>query len=218
MNLRANDKLFLLDFDEMQIVGAKLPSIGQVLRVFLYNLRKVKLGVSKSANLVIKEVEVLWCKARIPTRGFDKSVKKIVSIYNIWHGLKKNWMRQTSAQRKNEQDFVDKLDDLFDIAHANAMDIIKIEEDKQFLINQRKKGRPGSMVGGDQVLAKKENRKVRRQEIENRKFEKHNVSFPGTFCQKSRYGVLINNFKLEKLQIFGHYSVFGKFEVIEKLS
>ena len=41
------------------------------------------------------------------------------------------------------------LDDLFDIAHADALKMIKIEEDKLFLISQRKKGRPGSMSGGD---------------------------------------------------------------------
>jgi hypothetical protein len=43
--------------------------------------------------------------------------------------------------------FVSKLNDLFDIAHVNALQLISLEEDKQFVINQRKRGRPGSMCG-----------------------------------------------------------------------
>lgn len=206
MNLRAKDKLYLLDYDEMQIIGAKLPSIGQVLRVFLYNVRKVKLNVRRSANLVIQEVEILWRKARIPTRAFNKCVEKIVSLFNIWRKLQKNCKRQTPVQKKHEQDFLDNLDDLFDIAHANAMDTIKIKEDKLFLINQRKKGRPGSMIGGDQVLADKEKRKVRRQEIENRQLEIHNTSFSRTYNFKKKMTFYI----LFKLSFF----VYSYWEII----
>ena len=36
-------------------------------------------------------------------------------------------------------DFQDKLGDLFDIAHANALEMIKIDDDKEFLIAQREK-------------------------------------------------------------------------------
>ena len=51
--------LFLIDLDESQITDAKLPSKGQVLRVLFYNMRKVNLVLRPSANLVIKEVDVL---------------------------------------------------------------------------------------------------------------------------------------------------------------
>ena len=54
------------------------------------------------------------------------------------------------------------LDDLFDIAHADALKTIKIEEDKLFLISQRKKGRPGSMSGGDRKLLKRERNQASR--------------------------------------------------------
>lgn len=49
---------------------------------------------------------------------------------------------------KNAQ-FVSKLDDLFDIAHADALDLFSNEEDKAFLVAQRQKGRLGSLVGID---------------------------------------------------------------------
>lgn len=47
---------------------------------------------------------------------------------------------------KNEEEFVNKFDDIFDIAHTDALNIIKIESDKQFLIAQRTKGWPGCML------------------------------------------------------------------------
>ena len=43
-----NQKLFLIDHDEIPITGAKLPSNGQVL---FYNMRKVKLLLRSSANI-----------------------------------------------------------------------------------------------------------------------------------------------------------------------
>lgn len=52
---------------------------------------------------------------------------------------------------------------LFDIAHSDALNIIKIDEDKQFLINQRLFGRPGCLSG----VNKKETIKENRREIRN---------------------------------------------------
>ncbi|CAH0547060.1 unnamed protein product [Brassicogethes aeneus] len=46
--------------------------------------------------------------------------------------------------------------DLFDIAHADALTLIKIEEDRNFLIAQREKKRRGCIMGGDKVLHLKE--------------------------------------------------------------
>lgn len=49
--------------------------------------------------------------------------------------------KKPSERLKQKQDLlVSTFDDLFDIAHANALELLTIEEDKQFLINQRKKG------------------------------------------------------------------------------
>lgn len=48
------------------------------------------------------------------------------------------------------------MNDIFDIAHARALDIMKIESDKQFLIAQRTKGRPGCLLGIDRKNQKLE--------------------------------------------------------------
>ncbi|XP_076298345.1 uncharacterized protein LOC143217693 [Lasioglossum baleicum] len=163
MESRNHGKLFLLEHDESQIVGAKLPSIGQVLRVLFYNLRKVKLNLRSSSYLVVKEVEVLWEKAKIPFRQSHHSIEKLESLYQKWRLLQKNSTRRSQLQDNKEQQFLDQLDDLFDIAHVDALEMITIDEDKHFLLNQRKKGRPGSMIGGDRVLYAKEQRQALRQ-------------------------------------------------------
>ena len=57
-------------------------------------------------------------------------------------------------QCQKEKDFKDDLDNLFDMAHQDALDMITIEEDKEFLIARRKKGR--------RVLTEKEVRAQKR--------------------------------------------------------
>ena len=47
------------------------------------------------------------------------------------------------------------LKDLFDVAHANALELIKIQEYKEFLLSQREKERRGKMMNVDKVLEKR---------------------------------------------------------------
>lgn len=175
------EKLFLLDHDESQITGAKLPSNGQVMRVLFYNIHKVKLNLRASMTLAMKEVETFWEKARIPTKKTQHSIEKLQSLYNEWRALQKNRKRRNELQEKRERDFLDKLNDLFDIAHADALQLINIEEDKQFLENQRKKGRPGSMIGGDRVLFEREKKQtIRRKQEESRQMRYEMSAIEGT--------------------------------------
>ena len=73
----------------------------------------------------------------------------------------KNASRQTDTQRSMEDMFKDILSDLFDIAHADALELIKIAEDREFLLAQREKGRCRSMGPVDTTLAKKEQSRQR---------------------------------------------------------
>ena len=96
-----NHKLFLIDHDESQITGAKLPSNGQVLKVLFYNMRKVNLLLRPSANLVIEEDEVFWEKARIPTKKLQHSIEKVESLYKEWKNLQKKCKRRILYFKKN---------------------------------------------------------------------------------------------------------------------
>lgn len=43
MESRSANGIFSVRYDESQIIGSKLPSNGQILRVLLYNIDKLKL-------------------------------------------------------------------------------------------------------------------------------------------------------------------------------
>lgn len=164
-SLRSGDEaIFLVGDITHQITGAKLPSKRQVLSVLFYNIRKVGLSVSESARLVIKEVETFWEKGRIPTSGLNHSSEKLIKLYNEWRDLQKNRTRIKELFRQREKDFEDELENLFDIAHQNAFELIRIEEDKIFLESQRKPGREGCMIGTDRKLKQIEERRQERKE------------------------------------------------------
>src|SRR6218665_3996764 len=55
-------------------------------------------------------------------------------------------------QRSKETAFVDSLDDLFDVAYADTMKLLNIEEDRKFLEAQREKDRRGCMGAVDTKL------------------------------------------------------------------
>lgn len=161
--------LYLLDREE-HLLGSKLPSSGQVLSVFLHN--HLQLGKQKkdSAEVVVKELLSFWTKARIPTQRDDKIQAKILKLHDRWRGLKKGKGRRSSKQEENEQLFSNDMMNLFDVAHADALNMIKIQEDKDFLIAQREPKRRGGMGSIDKSLHNKEVRSLKRK-LENLKRE-----------------------------------------------
>ena len=138
--------IFLIGEIKHKLTGSKLPSNGEVLSVFFYYLRKKNFNISQSANLVVGECLVFWKKARIPTKSTSSCVKKLTALYQVWRNLQKNSKRTQEHFKKREQDFSKSMDNLFDIAQADAMQLIKNEEDKIFLQRQREPGRPGDIA------------------------------------------------------------------------
>lgn len=156
-------KVFLVGVIDQQITGSKLPSKRQCLSVLFYNMRFVGITLTESASLVIDECLIFWKKARIPTQDKAHCVKKLKKLYETLRNLEKSNKKTSEQCRKKERDFDESLDNLFDIAHAEALNIIKIEEDKQFLLLQREKGRVGCMIGVDKKLSQTEKRKEERE-------------------------------------------------------
>jgi len=78
--------------------------------------------------------------------------------------------------------FVNKFNDIFDIAHARALDIMKIESDKQFLIAQKTKGRPGCLLGIDRKNQKLEEsiEKKLKNKLERKKRVYEDMEISGT--------------------------------------
>lgn len=161
-----------------QITGSKLPSNKQVLQVLFYNKRFVypKPTITKvSAKLAIQSVMIFWEQARIPTRRTDHCIEQLIKLYEEWEFIQKKVPeKRTGKMKEKEIEFVNKLDDLFDISHADALQLITIEEDREFLKMQRKKGRPGYMAGVDMVLSAREQRskeRLEKEEVRKRKYE-----------------------------------------------
>lgn len=160
------EEIFLIGYSKHQIVGSKLPSKGDCLKVFFHNMRTTKLTAKDSADLVVRECIIFWEKARIPVHDLHWCTKKMLRLYEEWKDLKKNISRVSDIHKNRRKLWSDNLGDLFDIARTDALELIDLEEDKQFLIKQRMKGREGCMLGVDCNLKKKEERKRNRKKQE----------------------------------------------------
>lgn len=114
---------------------------------------------------------IFWQQARIPTREPHKCSEKLLKLYEEHRNIQKS--AKAAKPHSKADAFIASLDDLFDIASANAMEIIKIEEDKQFLTMQREKGRRGCMAGVDMNLFAREKRSQNRKEKEESRKRKH---------------------------------------------
>lgn len=106
----------------------------------------------------VTDVLKVWEKAWIPTRKKSHVVEKLNKLNDEWVKLKKNKENKKKTKSQNLLDKQDKwnsnLDDLFNVAHANAFNLMDIEEDKdkEFLKLQRERGRKDKMTGVDKAI------------------------------------------------------------------
>jgi hypothetical protein len=158
METRSQTEIYLLGSSITDLLGAKLPSNRQVFGLLLHLHLIEKLSIRNAARQVIRDVLQYWDRARIPTRDEQHCISKLEEIHNRWTVLKKHKNRKTLLHRQQETDFIDNLEDLFDVAHANALNMITIPADRDFLTAQRQKGRVGVMGPVDRALAARERR------------------------------------------------------------
>jgi len=152
-------EVWLIGQMSQHLIETKLPSKKEVMSLFFYHKNIIKMNIRDSARFTAVAVMTIWDKARIPTRLQKHIINKVEIIFNEWQKLKKNKENKTKRSeglKEKENNWQKTLDELFDIAHADALNIIGIEEDKQFLLLQRKEGRPGKIGNIDRKLAKKE--------------------------------------------------------------
>ena len=102
-----------------------------------------KLSIRDIATQVVQLVLPFWEKAMIPTRPKQHCISQLEKLFEEWRILKKHQNCVTPGHKLKEAEFVDRLEDLFDVAQADALSMIKIPEDRAFLIAQREKGRRG---------------------------------------------------------------------------
>ena len=106
-----------------------------------------------------------WQKAKIPTKHLKDCIAKLENLHEEWRKLQKNATRSASqAQSKKVEAFKSGLEDLFDIAHQDALNNTN-EEDRQFLLLQRKKRRIGCMGGVDVKFYEQKNEEHREKQL-----------------------------------------------------
>lgn len=113
-----------------------------------------------------------WNKAQIPVQDVSYARKKVMKLFEDWRLLKKNTKRASTTQRNSEAAFQERLETLFDIAHKDALLMMKNPEDKAFLIAQREPGRRGSMGPVDMKLESIKKRRANREERQEQLKEK----------------------------------------------
>src|SRR6218665_3944428 len=159
---RAARSVWVIGGTDEDFKVSKFPYKKEVLKVlFRYRIEEklsLKDSIEKTSSLILP----IWDKARIPTKAPAHVVEHKRILHAEWQGLKKRISRSSGKYLKNQQMFQDRLDDLFDIAHRDAMSLIDIEKDRLFLEAQREKGRRGTIAGVDRNLTLKEKRVMKR--------------------------------------------------------
>lgn len=98
--------------------------------LFLHHYVELNNTIRESSATTIREITKFWQKARIPVQELRNSQLKLEKLFEKWRLLKKNKNRITVTQKSKEDEFISKFDNLFDIAHANALNVIRISEDE----------------------------------------------------------------------------------------
>lgn len=142
-----------------------LPTVGDMLKTFFYNHKMMKRTVSDSLKATCNELVEIWEKSRIPTAFKPNIISKMRTEVDEYNLVKKNKGRVSDAQKSRELQFVNHMKELFDIAHKEAEQLIRINEDRLFLKDQRGH-RKMTMAGEDKTLTAKEKRSRQRRQQE----------------------------------------------------
>ena len=127
---------------------SQLPTNKQVLRHF-FNLRMGSMSkdpVTNSADVVVEKVFSIWESAKVPTVTRYWAKKKLLSLYEKWRKLEKEKGKSHVKSLQNREEFISKLESLFDIVkedwereiqHDRLRSSAAKEEDLKFITDQR---------------------------------------------------------------------------------
>ncbi|KAK0066099.1 hypothetical protein Bpfe_004220 [Biomphalaria pfeifferi] len=163
---RKNSYVWLIGYPKEAILGARLPSGRDAMRTFFFYHKSSKMTVGESARLTFEAVQSFWLKSRLPIRKQQHCIEKIKDLYNEHRQLVKNRKRNSDSDGLKQKQYSIKLDQLLDISHSSAAQMIKNEEDRQFLKLQQQ-SRAGCIGTVDKKLAAKEKRSLERRKRYN---------------------------------------------------
>ena len=85
--------------------------------------------------------------------------------------MKKHQNRSSASHKQKEQEFQKCLEDLFDLAHADALVLMKNPEDQDFLVAKRQKGKPGCIGSVHMIQFRKDKISLKRSEQAARRWK-----------------------------------------------
>ncbi|XP_046383718.1 uncharacterized protein LOC124154192 [Ischnura elegans] len=167
---RRNTNIWLVGdcFDENLPRNGKLPTLREVLKRFFARLHSTP-GTAKSKDVARHTGSALlefWAEANIPTQNARDVIKKLLNVYREYRRLGKDKGLKCRKSDMKRQLFTSKLDRLPDIGHKKAMELIKIDDDRQFYVSMQS-DRIGYMGGIDKEwCAMQENNRKRNHQKE----------------------------------------------------
>lgn len=117
--------------------GNMLPTTREVLQVYYHHHNNEKLSKTESVTVTVRQVCEIWARARVPSAEERNIIHKLKLLVDKHRTVCRNKTRGGTAQMARESNFEADMNGLFDIAHHDAMNRIKIEEDRVFLADQR---------------------------------------------------------------------------------
>ena len=165
---RKRTVFWLIGQPEKNLPNTVLPTMGDIMRTYFYYHRILKQTIPESAKSTLADLVQIWDEARVPSTYQPHIVSKLKTCVDECNLIKKNKGRTSDSQSARETEFKAKMHVLFDIAHKDAETLIKIDEDKLFLEDQRN-ARIMKMSGVDVRLSQKEKRTVQRRQVETEK-------------------------------------------------
>ena len=172
MATRSQSKLYLLNQPVTELSSTRLASNGEAFGLFCHLHLTEQQPIREASSYVVEKVTAIWDKARVPTCRKDHAITKLKKLHKEWMILKKHKGRTSKLHCSKEEEFRSKMKNLFDIAHAEALTLMKIQEDRDFLLAQREPGRRGYLGSVDKKLAEMEARKAQRVVTERKRKEK----------------------------------------------
>lgn len=109
MSLYVNNEVFLIATTAPYIISSKLPHKREVLKVHVFNMRKMKLNFEESARIAVQETTALWEKARISTQAVKNCIPKMKELNKHWEKVGETY-ENTFVQRGKKMTFSDVLD------------------------------------------------------------------------------------------------------------
>ena len=115
----------------------QLPTSGVALRRVFYEMKVNKATLPIACSSVADEIMTFWVNANIPTTAKPHVVAKLKILHKEHCRVSKHKDSKSPAQVSSEEEFSKSMNILFDIAHADWDYRVIIQEDKNFLIDQR---------------------------------------------------------------------------------